>query len=218
MQVWQLSTSRPHPRLQSKPILSVNFPPAVATANTWFSFLLSGAPITAIQAISASVTTSQSTTQVMSAPVTITLSAGLSTITPTPTTLPSPTCPAANGSTYVATNKPLQTIGPGGPWQISDTSLSFKIFCETNFLQEGPILDLQIIENIPSLNDCLDQCALYNFRARNQNFPALGCTGAAWDRDPYDLCWLKSNVTLESPNGYHTAQTPPVDGAVLLGI
>ena len=105
-------------------------------------------------------------------------------------------------------------MAPFGPWQIPNTSLSFEIFCTTNFLQWGQVLDLQVIENISSLNDCLDQCALYNFRTSAINFPARGCTGIAWNRGPYDLCWLKGNVTLGSPK----LNEPHTDGAVLLDI
>lgn len=179
----------------------------------------SSSSVTAIQAISASVTTPQPITQANSAPVSITLSADLSTITPTPTTLPSPSCPAANGSTYVATYKPQETPDPLGKWEISSSSLSFEIFCNTNFCQKGTVLDIQMIENITSLNDCLDQCAFYNFRVPKYNFPALGCTGTAWIWTEL-ICWLKRNVILGSSNCLMngTLQLPDADGAVLLGI
>ena len=75
-------------------------------------------------------------------------------------------------------------------------------------------------------SECLDRRALFNFNARPINFPALGCTGIAlstgdvlraMDREtggPWQTCWLKSNVSLESLND--TANFPGYDGAVLL--
>ncbi len=83
-------------------------------------------------------------------------------------------------------------------------------------------MDLQIITNVTSLSDCLDTCALYNFQMSIRNFPAYACTGIGWGRgdglnpvgDPWPVCWLKSNVSLESPNS--TDISAGYDGAVLL--
>ena len=175
-------------------------------------------PVTIIPASNAPVTI----TQPDNAPTTIIQSGKITTITPTPAKIPSPACPAANGSTYTATNKPLPTIDPQWNYQIPETSLSFEILCYTNFA-EGPEI-LQILTNISSLNECLDECALYNFRMYPHLFPESGCTGIAFGTEavrqqggqkPLQLCWLKSGVTLTTQN--ETAESPGYDGAVLLG-
>ena len=79
-------------------------------------------------------------------------------------------------------------------------------------------MDLQLITNVSSLENCLDECALYNFRTKSGNFPAYGCTGVSWGHgvnlNPTHTCWLKSNVTLGSPN--NTVTWPGYDGGVLL--
>lgn len=183
----------------------------------------SDAPTTSTNASNEVVTT----TKANNAPVTITQSGNVTTITPTSTTLP-PLCPAGDSSTYVATNKPLPTIVPYWGWHIPNDTLSFKILCFTHFVaQDSLITDLQIYTNVSSLNDCLDRCALFNFNARLENFPTLGCTGIALGTGdnllqaggqtggPWHTCWLKSNVSLESLND--TGRNPGYEGAVLLG-
>ena len=163
-------------------------------------------------------------------------SVNLATTTPPPSTPSSPICPAANGSTYIATNKPTatQASDPHHEWQISNTILFFEILCDTHFMQQGNdselvdevgIMDLQVYSNISSLNDCLDICALYNFHIDDRDFPAQGCTGVAFGSGAFKqgqeglyrwhTCWLQSNVSLGSPN--HNAEYPGYDGAVLLG-
>ena len=80
------------------------------------------------------------------------------------------------------------------------------------------MVDMQLIINVSSLNDCVEQCALFNFRTKQVHFPEDACTGVSWGHgtnlDPIHTCWLKSNVTLESPN--NTDTWPGYDGAVLL--
>lgn len=189
--------------------------------DTEFSLIPSSALTTGTNASSASIIV----TEASNAPVTITESGSVNTITITPTNSPSLVCPSANGSTYTANNKPLPTIGPQWNWHITNTSLFFEILCFTHYVaQDSLITDLQIFANISSLNDCLDLCALFNFNARLENFPALGCTGIALGTgaglqlagDPWHTCWLKSNVTMRSLND--TAAYPGYDGAVLLNI
>lgn len=148
---------------------------------------------------------------------------------PTPATSPSTTlatllpsasaCPAANGSTYTATNKPLPTIAPELELLIPVSSLSFEILCNTNLAQDGHIIDILLITNVSTLDQCLDECALYSFRTPLPNFPAYACTAVAWGLEsfPWPVCWLKSNATLGSYNstGNATAFTS-VDAGVLL--
>lgn len=206
MQVWQLSISQAHPGRSIFHVLILARP--CLQVLTSFLSTPRGAP-----------------TEASNAPVTITQSDNGTTSTPTPATLPSPICPAANGSTYIATNKPLPTLAPQLSLQITETSLSFEILCNTNFVDEGgPVVDLQIITNVSTLTDCLDACALFNFQTRLGHFPAYACTGIGWGEevlmlqagDQWPSCRLKSNVTLESPNG--TATYPGYDGAVLLSV
>ena len=157
---------------------------------------------------------SATTVNADSAPITVTQSGAVSTITPTTSAHASPSCPAANGSTYIASNKPT----PVDPSQVTQTSFPFEILCNKNTAEGGNIVDMQLITNVSSLNDCLDQCALFNFRSKQAHFPADACTGVSWGRgtdlDRYHTCWLKSNVTLASPN--NTETYPGYDGAVLL--
>ena len=152
----------------------------------------------------------------------------VTTVTPAPTQFPSPLCPAGDSSTYTATNRPLPTLNPSRNWHIPNATLSFKILCYTHFgAQDRFIVDLQIYSNVSSLSECLDRCALFNFNARAINFPALGCTGIAFGTGdllrqteeiggPWHTCWLKSNVSLESPNV--TVRYPGYEGAVLLNL
>lgn len=146
--------------------------------------------------------------------VTVTQVGDTSTITPAPTMSPSQTCPAANGSTYTASNRPRMTDSS----QITQTSLAFEILCDTNTAEGGSVLDIQLITNVSSLNDCLDVCALYNFQTRRQHFPKYACTGVSWGYaevpKPSHSCWLKSGVKLGSPN--NTDTLPGYNGAVLL--
>lgn len=161
-------------------------------------------------------------------PVTTTQSGSLTTITPAPSGLPYRTCPESNGSTYVASNQPSPTVNPALPVQVTNTSFTFEILCNTDFedttWQGGPIRDMQIITNVSALNDCLEECALFNFRTARSHFPAYGCTGISWGQGiaeqaagyAWPICWLKSNVTLDSVNG--TKWLGGYDGAVLLSV
>ena len=168
--------------------------------------------------------TASATIRATNAPVAVTQSGTTITISSTPATLPSASCPAANGSTYTATNKPLPTFAPELGLQVASTSLLFEILCNTNLAEEnGHIIDIQLIPNVSTLNDCLEECALYSFRTKLQHFPANACTAVAWGTydalqeagDPWPVCWLKSNATLESANQTNTKGT--TSGAVLLG-
>ena len=159
------------------------------------------------------------------APITTTQSGSLTTITPAPSGLPYKTCPESNGSTYVASNQPLPTVNPALPVQVTNTSFTFEIFCNTDFedttWQGGPIRDMQIFTNVSTLNDCLEECALFNFRVARSHFPAYGISwgqGIAEQQAGYawPICWLKSNVTVDSVNG--TKWLGGYDGAVLLDV
>ena len=79
-------------------------------------------------------------------------------------------------------------------------------------------MDMQLIANVSTLNDCLDICALFNFQMRLEHFPAYACTGVSWGHgfnlNPRHICWLKSNVTLGSSND--TSIWPGYDAGVLL--
>ena len=212
-QDWQLSISRAHLgkpflcRDSCRPSIHILIPssPLPDTHNP--STNANNVPVTILEA--------------SNTPMTITELGNVTTVTPTPTQLPSPICPAGDSSTFIATNRPLPTIDPKWNWHIPNATLSFKILCYTHFVaQDSLITDLQIYTNVSSLSECLDRCALFNFNARAMNFPALGCTGIAWrptggeTGGPWHTCWLKSNVSLESLND--TAKFPGYEGAVLL--
>ena len=152
----------------------------------------------------------------------------LTSYTPVPTPLPTQICPAANGSTYVATktnaNNPVSSTAP---WQnLRKSSFSFEVLCNINFIDTfrdgGPTRDIQIVNNVSTLTDCLDECAMYNFRTPEEYFPAWACTGVSWgeglppEKSSAPWCWLKANVSLASPNG--TDSLGGFDGAVLLSV
>ena len=148
----------------------------------------------------------------------------LQSFTPTPTPPPNQICPAANGSTYVATNTIANSPISYVPWQQTNkSSFSFEILCNIDFIdtfrEGGPFRDMQIITNVSTLTDCLDECALYNFRTPEEYFPAWACTGVSWGEGlprefsaPY--CWLKTNVSLGSDG----PADGKFDGAVLLNV
>ena len=81
-------------------------------------------------------------------------------------------------------------------------------------------MDIQLISNVSSLNECLGLCALYDFQMRKENFPAHACTGASWAHDndatvsPRHICWLRNNVTLASSNA--TLRHLGYDSGILL--
>ena len=139
----------------------------------------------------------------------VTQSVNLPTTSPPSGPISSPTCPAANGSTYIATNKATATQA-SGVWQISNPNLSFEILCNSRFVQHednNGIMNLQVYSNVSSLNDCLDLCALYNFHMYSTNFPAQGCTGVSYGsgtntqgqerENLLHTCWLASNTVLD---------------------
>ena len=184
--------------------------------------LPSGALSTSIKASSAPVTI----TVASSAPATITESGTTIISAPAPTTAPSLICPAANGSTYTATKTPPPVTPVNGQhlhWQIPNATLSFEILCDTQFDAEmdSSVTDIQIYPNVSSLSDCLDECALYNFRAASASFPSWGCTGVTLGIGNdlpaylYNTCWLQNNVTLSTRN-YDANKKPECDAAVLL--
>ena len=214
VQVWQPSISRVHP---GRPIFCVLFltRPCLQLLTSCLS--LHRGALTEASNSPATVTQPGNVVTVSQTSITSASQKSITSASPTPVTSASPICPAANGSTYTASNKPPPAPAPWPtPWQLSNLTLSFEIFCNTNFLQGNLIRDLQVVEGISSLSDCLDQCALYSFRTREDDFPALGCLGVAWDNSGYDLCWLKSNVTLGSLNGAKSSTS--ADGAVLLDV
>ena len=163
-------------------------------------------------------------TETGNVPVTVTQSGPTLSIPLAPATLPAASCPAANGSTYTATNKPLPTLAPKLGLQIPEQSLLFEILCNTNLEEVGGIIDVQIIVNVSTLSQCLDECALYSFRTRLEHFPDLACTAVAWGHGnwdwqpyPWPLCWLKNHATLESYNlTKNGSEGGGVDAGVLL--
>ena len=148
--------------------------------------------------------------------MTITQSGQTATVTPTPTMHPSRGCPATNGSTYIATNRPVPTSG----FEVPNPFFKFEILCDVTYVQEGDLMDIQEITNVSTLNDCLDLCAKYDFQMRDDNFPAHACTGASWgynnnlNVDPRYVCWLRNNVTLGTKN--YISTIPGYDSGILL--
>lgn len=127
-------------------------------------------------------------------------------------TVSSPVCPADDRSAYIATNKPSRKEGPD--LEITNTSLVYQIYCYTNYVGNPPVIDLQTLYDVTSLQGCLEACALYSFQTKPVDFPAFACTGIAWAAGATRICWLKSNVTSSSANG--TDEYPGITGAVMV--
>ena len=136
--------------------------------------------------------------------------------TPTPDMLPSRGCPKTNSSTYTATKE----LSEADASQIHYTSLTFEILCDTEYVEGGSVMDIQLVANVSTLNACLNLCALYDFQMRKENFPAHACTGVSWGYNndvavsPRYICWLRNNVTLGSSN--ETSQYAGYDSGILL--
>ena len=138
-------------------------------------------------------------------------------ITPTPDLVPFRSCPKTNGSTYTVSKE----ISQADVSQINHSSLEFEILCDTTYDEGGSLMDMQLISNVSTLNECLDLCALYDFQMRRENFPAYACTGASWAYNtdvavtPRYICWLRNNVTLGSSN-VTTSEHSGFDSGILL--
>ena len=123
--------------------------------------------------------------------------------------------PNADGAVYIATNRPLPLVSD---WQISNTSLSFSVNCNTNWVPNSGDSVLQTQSNMNSLQECIDACATYTWLA-NPNKPGIECSGVAWENgrvgnSPNRSCFLKANLTQPCHN--ITGHIPGYDGAVLL--
>ena len=124
--------------------------------------------------------------------------------------------PKADGAVYTATNRPLPLL-PG--LQISNTSLSFLVNCNTNWIPYSGDSVLQTQGNMSSLQECIDACATYTWLGTTQK-PGLECSGVAWangrvgDKSQWqNVCFLKANLT--QPCANVTSVDPGYDGAVL---
>lgn len=124
--------------------------------------------------------------------------------------------PEADGSFYTATNRPLPFLTG---LQISNTSLYFRVNCETNWIPYSGDSVLQVQGNIGSLQECIDACATYTWQAKIQ--PGLDCSGVVWangrvgDANPWqNVCFMKANLTQPCMNV--TSDSPGYDAAILL--
>ena len=174
------------------------------------------APVTITETSNASIFTQSVGNIGTTTRTTATQSGRVNVITPTPKVLPSRGCPKTNGSTYTATNE----ISQADASQIHYSTLNFQILCDTTYDEGGYIMDIQLVANVSTLDECLDLCALYDFQMREENFPAHACTGASWAHSndaavsPRYICWLRNNVTLGSTN--ETSQHAGYDSGILL--
>ena len=143
-----------------------------------------------------------------------TLPTSASSTQPTFVACPSPN---ADGAVYTATNRPLPIL-PG--FQISNTSLSFLVNCNTNWIPESGDSILQTQGNMNSLQECIDACATYTWLAITHK-PGLECSGVVWangrvgDLSQWqNVCFMKANLTQPCINV--TSDTPGYDSAILL--
>ena len=128
-------------------------------------------------------------------------------------------CPSSNadGAVYTATNRPLPFLSG---LQISNTSLYFRVNCDTNWIPYSGDSVLQTHGNMNSLRECIDACATYTWLATTQN-PGLECSGVAWANGRVgnlsqwqNVCFLKANLTQPCRNV--TSVDPGYDGAVIM--
>ena len=222
MSVCRLSINRVHPSKQKSFETSLRFQIHVLIPCSPPSDVLNisadtnNAPGTSTETINAPISTTKLGNIAAITSIAATQSGQIATVTPTPDTLPSRGCPATNGSTYTATNKLSRTDAS----QIPNSSLKFEILCDTTYDEGGSLMDIQLIADVSTLNDCLDICALYDFQMRLENFPAHACTGVSWgygnnpNVSPRYICWLRNNVTLASTN--ETSEHRGYDSGILL--
>ena len=148
-------------------------------------------------------------------PTTATQSNQIATVTPTQDPLPSRRCPAINGTTYTATNKPY----PIDRTQIPNSTLKFEILCD---MDHGALDYLQLIANVSTLNDCFDLCALYDFQMDSGKFPAHACTAVSWghaiDENLYagNTCWLNNITGSFTGSSQHIQPHIGYDSGILL--
>lgn len=128
-------------------------------------------------------------------------------------------CPSSNadGAVYTATNRPLPFLSG---LQISNTSLVFRVNCDTNWIPNSGDSVLQTQGNMTSLRECIDACATYTWLATTKNL-GLECSGVAWANARVgnlsqwqNVCFLKAN--LNQPCANVTSIDPGYDGAILL--
>ena len=121
-----------------------------------------------------------------------------------------------------------QTIEEGRPEPLTNNTFTFEILCDTNWPGDSHIADLQRVDDVISLQQCVDTCANYTFlttQARGWDYAQYeACTGVVWTNgklvhhlatEPNE-CILKANVTLSSAN--HTDFDAGWDGAVLVSV
>jgi hypothetical protein len=112
-------------------------------------------------------------------------------------------------------------------YQINGTVLSYRIFCNTNFADyraniNPGVRDMQILYNIPTLNDCITECASYNYALSTVEAPPwqLLCSGVGYasaEGSSSDTvsCYLKSGLTNSATNLILPGTVGEVDSAVL---
>jgi hypothetical protein len=132
-------------------------------------------------------------------------------------------CPAVNGDT----NTPMNAEASNSTYQINGTVLTYKIFCNTNFADyraniNPGVRDMQILYNIPTLNDCITECASYNYALSTVEAPPwqLLCSGVGYasaEASSSDMvsCYLKSGLTNSATNLILPGSVGEVDSAVL---
>jgi hypothetical protein len=96
-------------------------------------------------------------------------------------------------------------------YQTNSTVLTYKIFCNTNFA-----------DYIPTLNDCITECASYNYALSTVEAPPwqLLCSGVGYasaEASSSDMvsCFLKSGLTNSATNLILPGAIGEVDSAVL---
>jgi hypothetical protein len=182
--------------------------------------LVSSNPSSAVKQSSSTTAASSTATTANS---TKSISTSSSSATPVPTSQFYSGCPAVNGDT----NTPLNAEASNSTYQINGTVLTYKIFCNTNFADyraniNPDVRDMQILYNIPTLNDCITACASYNYALSTIEAPpwqllCSGVTYASAEASSTNMvsCYLKSGLTNSATNLVLPGAIGEVDSAVL---
>ena len=123
------------------------------------------------------------------------------------------------------TSDNLQNVTFSG-YKINGAYLQYLITCGTNWGETyngDYVHDLQVIANVTSFSNCLNECSLYSVRlpdSQSANSPsgyANFCSGALWRDD--NACYLKGNIT-KGATGFPDSSiqgaavlVPPSDGS-----
>jgi hypothetical protein len=117
-------------------------------------------------------------------------------------------CPGVDGNLYT----PLNAEASNSAYKINGTELTYRIFCKANFAASGSgsnpgVTDLQVLFHTATLDDCIIQCASYNYALSVLGSPSWNqlCSGVGYaspQSNPFNIiaCFLKSGLRNNATN------------------